>query len=220
MGPKSLETNQIIEKANLEEPRIGDWVQMYGGGQFFPLDPRASEINIKDIAHALGKMCRFNCQCLQFYSVADHSVRCLRYLYEHKEMCLGLYYRDIVDTHKWLLMHDVAESLGLGDLPRPIKRMLPEFVKMEEKILSVVAQKFNLPYPVPEQIEKIVKKIDNIFLMTEKRDIMAGCEHKWGMEDSVIPDNKTIIPYTSQEATRSFLEEYYNLFENKTLLYI
>ena len=54
--------------------RVGDWIQVYTGGQFWPLDPRPEEIHIEDIAHALALTCRFTGHCREFYSVAQHSL--------------------------------------------------------------------------------------------------------------------------------------------------
>jgi len=54
--------------------RIGDWIQVHSGRQFWPLDPRAEEIDIGDIAHALSLVCRFTGHVKEFYSVAQHSV--------------------------------------------------------------------------------------------------------------------------------------------------
>jgi hypothetical protein len=38
--------------------RIGRWMQTYSGKQFWPLDPRPEEIDIRDIAAALSKQCQ------------------------------------------------------------------------------------------------------------------------------------------------------------------
>lgn len=60
--------------------RIGDWMQVYSGKQFWPLDPRPEEIEIEDIAHSLANMCRFAGHSEKFYSVADHSHRVAEYV--------------------------------------------------------------------------------------------------------------------------------------------
>ena len=54
--------------------RIGDWIQVHSGRQFWPLDPRTEEVDIHDIAHALSLVCRFTGHVKEFYSVAQHSV--------------------------------------------------------------------------------------------------------------------------------------------------
>ncbi len=39
--------------------RRGDWMQTFAGRKFWPLDPRADEVFIVDIAHALAQQCRY-----------------------------------------------------------------------------------------------------------------------------------------------------------------
>lgn len=51
------------------------WIQTFTGRQFWPLDPRAEDVDIRDIAHALSMKCRYNGHCREFYSIADHSCR-------------------------------------------------------------------------------------------------------------------------------------------------
>ena len=53
----------------------GSYIRTYLGEKFWPLNPKAEEIDIRDIAHALALTCRFTGHCYCFYSVADHSLR-------------------------------------------------------------------------------------------------------------------------------------------------
>ena len=50
--------------------RRGDWMQTFTGRQFWPLDPRAEEVDIIDIAHALSQLCRFGGHTRVFYCVS------------------------------------------------------------------------------------------------------------------------------------------------------
>jgi hypothetical protein len=86
--------------------RKGDWMQTYTGRQFWPIDPRADEIDIVDIAHALSQQCRFAGHCKSFYSVATHS-------WHTSNVCNS-------ENALWGLLHDAAEAY-LVDLPTPIK---------------------------------------------------------------------------------------------------
>src|ERR1035437_5935287 len=100
-----------MEQASNMNKRKGDWCQTFSGISMYPLDPRAEEIELADIAHGLALKTRFNGQCRDFYSVAEHSVRCADYLWtryhDRTLMRVGLF-------------HDSAESF-LPDIPRPIK---------------------------------------------------------------------------------------------------
>lgn len=194
--------------------RDGAWMQTYTGRQYWPLDPRSNEVFIEDIAHALSLSCRFSGHCVRFYSVAEHSVRCVRWLAENMDDMIKEYSLDEESmwlSQKWTLMHDAAEAY-VSDVPRPIKPYLGGFDEIEEKNLKAIAGRFSLKYPMPESIAEIVKKADNIILMTEKRDNMAKCDYSWGLEGKVWPDRKHIVPYSPEEAKRGFMECYEYLF--------
>jgi len=51
------------------------WIATASGRKMFPLDPRAEDIAIEDIAKALSQLCRFTGHCRSFYSVAEHCLR-------------------------------------------------------------------------------------------------------------------------------------------------
>src|SRR5688572_18527016 len=92
--------------------RVGDWILTATGRSFWPLDPRADEICIDDIAQALAKVCRFGGHCCDFYSVAQHSVL-VAHLVERSHPQLALH----------ALLHDAAEAY-LGDFTQPLKPYL------------------------------------------------------------------------------------------------
>ena len=170
--------------------RIGDWIQTYTGLVMYPLDPRPEEICIKDIAHALSNLCRFTGHCQTFYSVAEHSVR----------VCLEVPAPDAL----WGLLHDASEAY-LNDMSRPMKRYsefgIP-YRAVEARLMEVIAQRFGLVGPMPES----VKHADTVLLMTEKRDLMHGCNKPW--EDTAEPLAQEITPWISQKAYGKFLTQF------------
>jgi hypothetical protein len=152
-----------------------DWIQTYSGGQFWPLDPRAEEVEIADIAHALSNMCRFTGHVKEFYSVAQHSVLVA----------------ELVPTeHKlWALLHDASEAY-LHDLPRPLKRSQPFgalYKGHEARLMEVICEKFGLPAEEPP----CVKDADTRLLMTERRDLMGREVEPW--KDQAEPIAQLII---------------------------
>ena len=58
-----------------QDARKGDWIFTASGRQFWALDPRAEEIHIEDVAHALSMQCRWGGMVHTWYSVAEHCVR-------------------------------------------------------------------------------------------------------------------------------------------------
>lgn len=149
--------------------RIGDWLQVASGTVFYPLDPRAEEIHIEDIAHALSMQCRYTGHVARFYSVAEHSVHVSRAV--PPEYAL------------WGLLHDASEAY-LVDIPRPLKRFMPQYHEWEAALMRVICERFGLPIDMPAS----VKDIDNRMLATEKAVLMGPCEREWMDTGPALPD--------------------------------
>ena len=147
----------------MKQTRKGNWIQTWSGIQFWPLDPRPEDIQILDIAHALGKLCRYNGHTQKFYSVAEHSVYVSRRV--PKEFTM------------WGLLHDAAEAY-ISDIPGPIKKMLPDVKIMEGKIMAAIVEKFGL---IPSTEPPEVKQIDNDILNDEAMQLMGRPFPKWEM---------------------------------------
>lgn len=166
------------------------WILTYSGIHFNPQNPRQEDLQIKDIAHALSLLCRFNGHCRTFYSVAEHSVR-VSHACAHKDAL-------------WGLLHDLGEAY-LGDLPRPIKAAFPKFDQWEENLLKVAAKKFGLSWPMP----KSVGKADDILLATEIRDLMADTDETWDLKEK--PLACPITPLTPDLSKKAFLDRFRDL---------
>jgi hypothetical protein len=172
-----------------------NWIQTHSGRRFFVLDPQPEHVDLHDIAHALSLQCRFNGQCREFYSVAEHCVRVSHLLpADPPELALPL----------WGLLHDAAEAY-VSDLPRPVKAQLPLFAEMEDRVLQAVALRFGLPWPAPDA----VWSADDVLLMTEARDLMAPPPEPWSIVADPLPE--VIRPLGPREAKIAFLERYEQL---------
>lgn len=128
---------------------------MASGGRYYPLDPRADEVNISDIAHSLAKQCRWGGHPPRFYSVAEHSVLVSTQVPRHLAL----------DA----LLHDATEAY-LIDLPRPIKVHLPDYKKLEQRNWLAVAERFGLSDDLPQ----CVHDADNAVLLTEANDFFGA----------------------------------------------
>lgn len=122
----------------MTEDRKGDWIQTYTGRQFWPLDPRISEVFIQDIAHSLSLQCRYAGHCRRFYSVAEHSVLLASHVSPPNRL--------------WALLHDASEAY-LVDVPRPIKPALTGYKLIEENVMGVIADRFGLPGSMPAEVK-------------------------------------------------------------------
>jgi hypothetical protein len=175
--------------------RKGDWMQTYTGRQFWPLDARADELAIEDIAHALSMACRYAGHCLQFYSVAEHSVHICRWLRQQGSN---------TDTQLKGLMHDAPEAY-LVDVPRPVKPYLTEYRGIEVALWHVVADWLDLTTIMPG----IIKEADDRILFDERHQNMAPCPEPW-----IIPSvglGVTLQYWTPAQAKAEFMLEFARL---------
>lgn len=99
-------------------------------GKFFDiLKPEEYDFDIEEIATALSNLCRYTGHVNRFYSVAEHSVLVSR-IVPDKLALAGL-------------LHDASEAY-LGDVSSPLKKLLPEYRAIEERVHNAIATKFGL----------------------------------------------------------------------------
>lgn len=175
------------------------WIQTFTGRRFHPLTPRAEDVCIEDIAHALANQCRFSGHVRHFYSVAQHSVLV-------SDNCPP-------EDRLWGLLHDAAEAY-LVDLPRPVKQGLRAnhimlFDNLESSIMSCVCARFQLPHTQPESVDKA----DVLLLATEARDLMAPLAEGWTHtpENGYAVLSKKIKPMNPVDAEHYFLKRFRDL---------
>lgn len=132
------------------------YITTYSKIHFTPLEPKAEQILIEDIAHAQSLMTRANGHFPEFYSVAQHSIAC------GKEALAREYSDRLVLA---CLLHDASEAY-LSDITRPVKGELPGYRKIEKKLQTVIYQKFlgNLPTAVEQEQ---IKSVDDTCLYYE-----------------------------------------------------
>jgi hypothetical protein len=176
--------------------RYGDWFQTYTGKKFYPLDPRADEVCIEDIAHALAMQCRFGGHCRDHYSVAEHSVRAS--------------FKFPEDHALSLLLHDATEAY-LVDLPRPIKRS-GVFGWLYRRIEARVEREIAIAFNVKCLSCPKVKRVDSRMLLTEKRDLLADPPSAWKESEGHFPPYQSVIkPASPRQAENAFLKRFTEL---------
>lgn len=184
-------------QAHVEGARFGDWMQTFSGAQFWPMDPRASEIDIEDIAHSLSMQCRYAGHCKRFYSVAEHSVHVAAWVgtVAPKQYALAG------------LLHDATEAF-LVDVPRPVKPFLPGYKEAEARLWDVVAERF---FGHAMAIPAIVHEADNRILNDEREQNMSPPPQEWAHTGD--PLGITLEFWTPEQAEFQFLTTFYKLTE-------
>lgn len=181
--------------------RPGLWMQTFTGRRFFPLDLRAEDLDIEDIGHALGLLCRYNGHTSRFYSVAEHSVLMVEHAFAHG---VGR------STLRTILMHDAAEAY-VGDCAYAVKQVIPGFKELEAKVEKVLAEKFYLDQSF--DTKKAVKELDRRIVLNERRALLKS-KHEW-VADAYEPLNVVIRCWAPSVATHYFLDLYDQVKPNR-----
>ncbi|WP_234192370.1 hypothetical protein [Pseudacidovorax sp. NFM-22] len=155
-----------------------------GGNYFELLAPTQSVFDIADIAAVLSKLCHFGGHTRRFYSVAQHSV-------------LMSYHVPPADAYA-ALMHDTAQAF-VGDMPRPLKELLPEYRRVEKGVGAAVMERFQVPLPLPESVEHF----DRVRLATEQRDLMPPHDDEWPQIAGIEPLSTVTRPGRPTRPTTS-----------------
>lgn len=151
---------------------MSDWIETYTGRRLSLTNPEPEEVSFSDISHGLSMICRFNGQCLRFYSVAQHSLLCA----------------DVARQLGWskriqllCLLHDAGEAY-ISDLSRPVKSLITGYSKMERAIQDAIYR--TLRVDAPNMTERIaIEEADNYLLAVEAEELMRdggwADRHKW-----------------------------------------
>ncbi|WP_420394710.1 YfbR-like 5'-deoxynucleotidase [Acuticoccus sp.] len=129
---------------------------MLSGRRLNLLDPSPLDIEIRDIAHGLARVARWNGQTVgeHPYSVAQHSLLV--------EAILGEIVPASPADRLAALLHDAPEYV-IGDLISPFKAVIGEaYVSVEARIADAVALRFALPHDATGARQRAVKAADTI----------------------------------------------------------
>ena len=172
------------------------WIQTSSGRAFDLLAPRAEDVDVADIAHALSRITRFSGHTHgEPYSVAHHSMLVAD--------LLASWGAPPAIVREGLL-HDAGEAY-YGDLTSPVKRAVREhvaphlakFTSSESgehvAIIRDVVGTFTAPIDrvvrsalmLPEHETPIVKRADLVALAIERRDLFGGLPepHDWALPE-------------------------------------
>ncbi len=171
-----LDPGTNTQKSDAKE---NSWFQTYSGIRFYPWRPTVEMVTLDDIAHHTSQMNRWAGATRYPLSVAQHLVMAWQ--------LACFMYPDNEDVRRWALMHDSGEAYVM-DLIRPVKRFFPEYRELENGVLQVIAEKFDLPWPMPEEVHLI----DNLQLAIENEFVV---HHKIpGLYEDLFNEFKARVP--------------------------
>lgn len=175
------------------------------GHYFDYVDVQSNVVTIADVAGGLSKECRFGSQCPTFYSVAQHSV-----VVTHVVQELG----GSLEEQRQALLHDASEAF-MKDMPTPLKKMLPGYYEIEERVQRDLMRRF----AVTCELTDLVKRADLIALAIEKRDLYDNSD-AWLVLDGVeVPPGLGIVgALLPDDARYQWNCEYWRLFVERPLM--
>lgn len=150
------------------------WIQTFPTGTAFDLaNPRAPDIHLEDVAHALSMLCRFTGHVRWHYSVAQHAV-----------LVAEIVEATAPEFAFEALHHDDGEAY-YGDRSTPLKEAQAYHANatregvdyVEAGVDAAVSARFSLRW-TPE-CRRVVKAADLIALVTERRDLLGECPREW-----------------------------------------
>jgi predicted RNase H-like nuclease len=176
-------------------------ITTYRGISFDVCNPAAESILAEDIAHALSLMCRAGGHFVRFYSVAQHAINCCREAHAR-----GLSER----LQLAALLHDASEAY-IADITRPVKALLPEYIRIENILEQKIFDKFGIGDLSKDERDR-VREIDNAMLAAEFRVLHAA---GWPGD---APDMKATLDFAYREMAEvesEFLRALRNLLGGK-----
>jgi 5'-deoxynucleotidase YfbR-like HD superfamily hydrolase len=140
-------------------------------------NPDPSTIEVKSIAAALSKVCRFGGHCPQFYSVAEHCIHATALA------CSEGYTGDALIA---VFLHDAAEAY-IGDMVKPLKVTMPQYGEAEQRIEAAIQAAFGVDF---SKWMDVIKRFDRAMLKAEKVTMWPEDTENWAgfseIEDRVV----------------------------------
>lgn len=170
----------------------------HSGIYFDLLDPQPADVSILDISRALSQLCRYTGHTVTHYSVAEHCVRMSHLVTPGRALAA--------------LLHDAAEAY-VGDVARPLKRLLPNYISIEHRVQSAVFRAFGLDDWMPRQIQDA----DRYMLAWERRDLMPEQATAWPICKGVtLEAAPRIEPWSADEAMTRYLDRFHEIYDPST----
>ncbi len=177
-----------------------NYITTSSGIHFDPVHPDPELISIKDIAHALSQTCRGNGHVSEFFSVGQHCINCCL-----EAKARGYSERVVLAC----LLHDASESY-MSDVPRPFKQYITSYLELEDKLLSVIYEKF-LGSDISEEEARQVKEVDDAMLWYDLKYLLNE-DGQVAKQDVHIDIDYTFVPFKQVE------DRYIELFHENRIV--
>jgi hypothetical protein len=193
----------------------GPWLATSQGGMWSIENPAKRDVFIEDIAAGTARTCRYAGQIkddIDFFSVAEHCVEMTVWAIEHG-------YVEYLEDALAILLHDASEAY-YGDMPTPLKRLLPEFRRLEDMAQDVIISAFGLTPDNTLITKKQIKEIDIRIRVDERPRLIAepamsaGLDIRWDDAEEILPLDVHLHCLSPEQARYAFLHCYASCIEN------
>jgi hypothetical protein len=186
-----------------QKPRriTGAKIVLSSGNYYDFESPETSQITLEDYAWGLASFNRFAGHVIDrgtgqrtIYTICQHVV--LTSLVAPKRL------------RYQALMHESGATV-CGDMTASLKRICPDFEKIEKRCESSINRQFGVP-ELSEKDRAIIKRLDLRMLATEKRDLLPASvrDDSWECLDGIRPFKMKIVPWPPTVAIHQFLIRY------------
>jgi hypothetical protein len=159
------------------------WILTASGRVISLRDPHPSDVEIKDLAHALSRLCRFGGHAREHYSVAQH--------------CLIVSLLAPPEFELAALLHDAPEAY-LGDVVSPLKSELYRYRLLEARFCSVIEERFGLD-PLSLRAPEVLDA-DRQALAIERRFFLPDGGPPWPELEGVEVPEVTLVALSPDAA--------------------
>jgi len=194
----------------------GSWIATASGGMWSLLEPHPLDVRIGDIAAGLSRNCRYAGQIrheVEFYSVTEHSVLMYEWLRDQGMI-------DHCEDGLKVLLHDGSEGYFV-DMATPLKAILPEFRKLEDRCQTAIDVAFGIPSA--KLSKEIIKMVDVRIRMDEREALInepalsAQKRIVWEHTPDMDPLGVTIRGLLPRQARDAFLQCFVDICETLPL---
>lgn len=198
MSTARLDT-ALARTVGLEEPpairprRPEPWAQSLRGRPIDLVNPRAEDIDFREMAEVLANINRYGGNAARRITVAHHTLIAVKAARQRGATPTLQAYVALHDGHEWVLGDQItpvtlAQATVADEMygPTDRDRELGAREELKRRHDRAIWQAAGLTPPSHEQ-QAFVTGCDLIALHTEKRDFLAPCTRAWGLDFKPYP---------------------------------